>query len=133
MRFLDSNVFVYHLADDPVYGERAAGILTSIEKGEKATTSTLVITQVCGYLKWKKMEHAIPTFITLLRSLPSLSKEDTTFLDITSAYTLQEETKAPWRMWDDLIIASQMNRLGIKEIYSNDKDFDAFPWVKRIF
>jgi predicted nucleic acid-binding protein len=133
MRFVDSNVFVYHLADDPVYGERAVEILASIEKGEEAATSTLVIAQVCGYLKWKKMEHVIPTFITLLRSLPSLSKEDTTFLDITSACTLQEETKTSWRMWDDLVIVSQMKRLGIREIYSNDKDFDVFPWVKRIF
>jgi hypothetical protein len=26
-----------------------------------------------------------------------------------------------------------MKRLGIREIYSNDKDFDVFPWLKRIF
>ncbi|MBI5253178.1 MAG: type II toxin-antitoxin system VapC family toxin [Euryarchaeota archaeon] len=133
MRFVDSNIFVYHLADDPFYGKRAGDILSTIEKGEKAATSTLVIAQVCAYLKWKKLERAIPMFIDLLRSLPSLSKEDTTFLDVVSAYALQEETKAGWQMWDDLIIASQMSRLGIKEIYSNDRDFDTIRWVKRVF
>ena len=133
MRFVDSNIFVYHLADDSFYGKRAGDILSTIEKGEKAATSTLVIAQVCAYLKWKKLERAIPMFIDLLRSLPSLSKEDTTFLDVVSAYALQEETKTEWRMWDDLIIASQMKRLGIKEIYSNDRDFDAICWAKRVF
>ncbi len=133
MRFVDSNIFVYHLADDHLYGKKAGDILSTIEKGEEAATSTLVIAQVCAYLKWKKLERAVPIFIDLLRSLPSLSKEDTTFLDVVSAYALQEETKTGWRMWDDLIIASQMNRLGIKEIYSNDRDFDAIRWVKRVF
>lgn len=36
-------------------------------------------------------------------------------------------------MWDDLVITAQMKRLGITEIYSNDKDFDRIPWIKRIF
>lgn len=133
MRFVDSNVFVYHLADDPVYGERAGEILSRIEAGEATATSTLVIAQVCSYLKWKKLEVAISTFIDLLRSLPSLDKEDTTFLDVASAYALQEKTKLKWKMWDDLVIASQMRRLGIEEIYSNDKDFDSIYRVKRVF
>ncbi len=133
MRFIDSNIFVYHLADDPTYGKRAEGILSAIEEGEEAATSTLVIIQVCAYLKWKKLEEIILIFIDLLRSLPSLRKEDTTFLDMASAYALQKETGLQWKMWDDLVIASQMKRLDIKEIYSNDKDFDAIPWVKRIF
>ena len=38
-----------------------------------------------------------------------------------------------WRFWDDLVIAAQMSRMGIREIYSNDKDFDKIPGVKRIF
>ncbi len=133
MRFVDSNIFVYHLADDPTHGRRAEEILMSIEKGEKVAASTLVVAQVCGYLKWKKLERAIPTFIDLLRSLPSMIKEDTTFFDVVSAYALQEETKLPWRMWDDLIVASQMKRLGINEVYSNDKDFDAIRGIKRVF
>lgn len=133
MRFVDSNVFVYHLADDSAFGGRAGEILSAIEEGETAATSTLVVAQVCGYLRWKRLEDAIPTFIDLLRSLPSLTKEDTTFLDVNLAYALQGATKLQWRMWDDLVIASQMRRLGIEEIYSNDQDFDAIRGIKRIF
>ena len=31
------------------------------------------------------------------------------------------------------IITAQMKRLGIKEIYSNDEDFDKIPGVTRIY
>lgn len=133
MRFIDSNVFVYHLANDPVYGDRAGKILQRIERGEGVTASTLVISQVCAYLRWKKAFSAIPTFIDLLRSLPSVEKDEITFLDIVSACALQERTKISWKHWDDLVIASQMERLGIKEIYSNDKDFDLISNIRRIF
>lgn len=133
MRFIDSNVFVYLLADDPVYGRRAEKILQRVENGEESITSTLVISQVCAYLKWRKAYDSIPAFIGLLRSLPPMVKDETTFLDIVSAHTLQERTGISWKHWDDLVIASQMERLGTKEIYSNDKDFDIIPNIRRTF
>jgi len=34
-------------------------------------------------------------------------------------------------MWGDIVIAAQMKRLNIKEIYSNDNDFDKIPWIKK--
>jgi len=54
MRFIDSNVFIYHLAADPTCGQKAKDLMEKIESGEKSVTSTLVIAQVCSYLKWKK-------------------------------------------------------------------------------
>ena len=133
MPFVDSNIFVYHLANDPQFGKKASAILSSIEKGERSHTSTWAMNQVTSYLRWKKFLLAIPVFIDLLRSLPTLEKHETTFLDITTAYALQQEKNLPWTLWDDLVIVTQMMRLGIREIYSNDKDFDNFPSVKRIY
>lgn len=132
MRFVDSNIFVYHLAADPLYKEKAEQILTRIEKGEPAYTSTLVVAQVCSYLMRKKAWHSIPVFLDFLRSLPGLGKCDTTFEDFSVARVLMERMGL-YRCWDDLVIAAQMRRLGIGEIYSNDKDFDAIPGVRRIF
>jgi len=40
MRFVDSNVFIYHLAADPAYGRKAKTIIEKIESGEKTVTST---------------------------------------------------------------------------------------------
>jgi len=65
--FVDSNVFVYHLAADPVHGQKAKSILEKIEGGERSTTSTLVIVQVCSYLKWKGRQNMIPLFLSLLK------------------------------------------------------------------
>ncbi|MGC8849323.1 MAG: type II toxin-antitoxin system VapC family toxin [Candidatus Bathyarchaeia archaeon] len=63
MSFIDSNVFVYHLAADPSYGRRARRLLEKVEGGERASTSTLVIIQVCSFLEWKKEQDAIPLFL----------------------------------------------------------------------
>ncbi len=132
MRFLDSNVFVYHLLNDPRNGKRAKEILESIEDGQEAAVPLIAIAQVCSYLKWRKLPDTIPIFLKLLQSLPALNKEETAFLDYISAFSLQEKLHLPWAMWDDLVIASQMQRLGIREIYSFDSDFDKIPIVKRL-
>jgi len=131
--FVDSNIFVYHLAADPVHGQKAKKILENIQGGEKCATSTLIITQVSSYLEWKKKPDAIPIFLSLLKHLTSLDKVETTMLDFEEARSMQSTLKLSWSMWDDIIIAAQMQRLKIKEIYSNDKDFDKIQGVKRLF
>ena len=133
MRFVDSNVFVYHLAADPIHGQTAKNLLEKIESGEKSATSTLVIIQVCSYLKWKGRQTVIPLFLSLLKGLTSLEKVETHILDFEEARSIQSELKLPWSMWDDIVIAAQMKRLNLREIYSNDDDFDKIPWIKRVF
>jgi predicted nucleic acid-binding protein len=132
LRFLDSNVFIYNLADDPRHGKRATEILRLIEEGQEAVVPLIVIQQTCSYLRWRKISYAIPVFIKLLQSLPTLNKEDTIFSDYVSATSLQQELQLPLTLWDDLVIASQMQRLGIREIYSFDSDFDKIPMIKRL-
>ena len=133
MPFVDSNIFVYHLAADQEYGEKAKKIVERIEDGEESYTSTLVIAQVCSYLKWKKRENVIPLFLSFLKGLVSLQKIETSILDFEEARNIQQRYKLPWAMWDDILIAAQMRRIGINEIYSNDEDFDKIPQIKRIF
>ncbi len=133
MPFVDSNIFAYHLAADPVYGKTARKIIERIENGEESYTSTLVIAQVCSYLKWKKRQDAIPLFLSFLKGLTSLRKIETSILDFEEARNLQKQQNLPWAIWDDIVITAQMQRINIKEIYSNDKDFDRIPWVKRLF
>ena len=133
MRFVDSNVFVYHLAEDPIYGQTAKNLIEKIEAGEESATSTLVIAQVCSYLKWKKRQNIIPLFLSFLKGLTTLQKIETHILDFEEARRIQSQLNLPWSMWDDMVIAAQMKRLNLKEIYSNDSDFDKIPWIKRIF
>ncbi|WP_309493021.1 type II toxin-antitoxin system VapC family toxin [Candidatus Hecatella orcuttiae] len=133
VRFIDSNIFIYHLAGDERYGETASRIVYRISKGEKAAASTLIFSQVLAYLRWKNRASIIPKFIDFLRSLPTIQKVETNFDDLILARKLQEKAGVDWKAWDDLIVAAQMLRMGVTEIYSNDKDFDAIPNVKRIF
>ena len=133
MRFVDSNIFLYHLAADPNYGQKAKDIIEKIEAGEKSATSTLVIAQVCSYLKWKKKENTIPIFLSFIKGLTALQKVETHMLDFEEARSIQAQFNLSWAMWDDMVIAAQMKRLNINEIHSNDIDFDKIPWIKRIF
>jgi predicted nucleic acid-binding protein len=119
------------MASDPKYGRTAEGILSRIEKGEEsAITSTLVITQVLSYLKWRKRSKAVPLFVEFLQSMPNLTKSEATFSDYVE---IRKAQNVDWRNWDDLVIAAQMKRLGISKIYSNDADFDFIAVVERIF
>lgn len=133
VRFIDSNIFIYHLAGDEQHGETASKIIGRISRGEEAAASTLIFSQVIAYLRWKKKTYAIPKFIDYLRSSPTIHKLETCFTDFVSAQKLQEATGVKWEAWDDLVISAQMLRAGIKEIYSNDEDFDAISKVRRIF
>jgi len=133
MRFIDSNIFIYHLAGDERYGETASKIIERISHGEKTAASTLIFSQVLAYLRWKKRTYVIPKFIDYLRSSPTIHKFETSFTDLVSARKLQEEGGLRWEAWDDLVIAAQMLRADITEIYSNDKDFDTIPNIKRVF
>ena len=125
-------MFVYHLSDDPTYGERASSILDAIQRGEDAMTSSLAISQVCGYMKWKKKADRIPVFLALLRSMPSMSKAETMVSDFVRAQEMIGD-EGDWKAWDDYVIAAQMKREGAKEVYSNDSDFDSIEGVTRIF
>ena len=75
----------------------------------------------------------IPIFLDYLRSLVTLTKIETTFEDFLQATTLMKEYGLDEKMWDDLVIYSQMKRMKINEIYSNDSDYDKLKDIKRIF
>ncbi len=135
MKFIDSNIFVYHMREDPLYSKRASAIIRRIEQGEQCATSTFVIAQVCGYMKWRRKADLIPVFLSFLQSLPSIAKTDTVFADFVQAHKLGDSMKKDmWgNNWDDFVIAAQMSRLSLEEIYSNDADFDLIPSVSRVF
>ena len=75
---------------------------------------------------------AIPAFLSLLRSMPSMSKAETTFSDFARARDMIGE-KGDWKAWDDYVIAAQMERVGADEVYSNDSDLGRIKGVRRAF
>ncbi|MBB5254441.1 type II toxin-antitoxin system VapC family toxin [Sulfurisphaera ohwakuensis] len=121
---IDSNIFIYVLFSDPSYGERAKEILKTAEE-DIAYSSTLIISQVLAHLERKKKVDVIPIFINYLQQ-SGIYISETTWEDVINGIKLLQELKLGYKLWDDAIIFSQMKRLGIDVIYSNDTDFDLF-------
>ena len=88
--------------------------------------------QVFAHLRRRKKYHEIDIFYEYLEG-SALSITDTTRSDFDHAREMKHELNLPWSMWDDLVLASQMDRLKVTEIYSNDSDFDMLKGVKKIF
>ncbi len=125
MRYVDVNVFVYWLGDDPVFGGEATDIVERIEKGERAVTSSLTpwLTHVAlfgasarGYSEGKLIEKFGE--LSFLRVEP---------------LTLGDYGRAPEAMHrygldlEDSLHFTVAERLRIREIYSNDRDFEKTP------
>lgn len=133
-RFIDSNIFVYVLSADPRFSQKALIILEDAEKGlYDAYTSTLVVSQVLAHLERRRRKKALTLFLKYLEESPIVVIE-TTFTDYLEAKRIANTYNLDFtKLWDDLVITAQMKRINVNEIYSNDKDFDEIPGVKRIF
>jgi predicted nucleic acid-binding protein len=132
-RFVDSNLFIYVMMQDPSFAERSLQVLTNFENGkETGWTSTLALSQVFSHLKKRGKHPVIDKFYEYLESSP-INVTETSRDDLTRAHDIKKEQSLPWSMWDDLVIAAQMERLEVGEIYSNDIDFDRINGLKRIF
>ncbi len=127
-RFVDSNVFLYVLMADPRYGPRARERL----KEAGLVTSTLALSQVLAHLDRRRAWSAIPTFLAFLRDKP-IEVIETGLEDFEEALREAERLGLSLSVWDDLVLAVQMRRIGVEEVLSNDRDFDLIPWVRRVF
>jgi len=131
-RFIDSNIFIYVLTQDPQHHEKARTILGRIEKGEKAVTSTLVLEEVFVFLEGRKASAKIPKVFDSIRSYSTLKIEPYFIEDMTFAISLLKSLAFEIDL-DDALIAASMSRIGSDEIYSNDTHFDIIPHIKRVF
>jgi len=131
-KFVDSNIFIYHIDKNPVFGETYQKILQRIESGEEAVTSTIVLEEIFIHVEQEYSSNDIPTVLHSILSYVPLRIVPYTIEDMLRAAEILEETGFMID-WDDAIIAAFMERSGIKEIYSNDHHFDKIPLVKRVF
>jgi len=128
MRYVDVNVLVYWLGDDPVFGGRATAIIRRIENGERALTSSLTLWLAHVVLSGLSEGYSEEGLIRKIRELgflqiePLLLRDYVHALELTRKYRLDLE--------DALHLATALRR-GLGEIYTNDPDFDRTP-VKRV-
>ncbi len=125
MRYVDVNVFVYWLGDDPVFGDEATGIIERVDKGERAATSSLTpwLTHVALVMAGAG-NYSEEKLVGKFLELPFLRVEPLTLGDYERA--LGAIPRYGLDLEDGLHFALA-ERLKIKEIYSNDRDFEKTP------
>lgn len=131
-RFIDSNIFIYHIHRNPIFGESSRQILQRVEGGEEAVTSTLVLEEVFIHVEQEYSPQNIPPVLHSILSYLPLRIVPHTVEDLLRATEILQDTGFTVD-WDDAIIAAVMERLKIVEVYSNDHHFDEIPSINRVF
>lgn len=148
MRFIDSNVFYYHLLSDRAYGPKASNIIGKVRSGEEGATSVIAVSELVSLFEFRMLqarkhkemseeekertirryEDAVKGLFELLTSLIHLRKLDCSWRDEVEAF----DCRANYGLeFNDSVNLAIMKRIHIKEIYSFDKGFDIVPWLKR--
>ncbi|KPV64531.1 MAG: tRNA(fMet)-specific endonuclease VapC [Candidatus Bathyarchaeota archaeon BA2] len=131
MRFVDANVFIYILVKSPKEAyETSKQILKRIENGEEALTSTTVIQEVVDWLEYHNRKREVGSFIVAINSYLTMNKINTAWEDMLTALDDMEKHDIDFV---DALTLQTMKKNNMKEIYSNDTDFDRIKWIKRIW
>ena len=125
MRYVDVNVFVYWLGDDTVFGDEATRIVEGIEKGERVATSSLTpwLTHI-ALVNVRARNYSEEKLTGKFRELPFLRIEPLTIEDYEAAVVAMGRYRLDL---EDSLHLSVAERLRIKEIYTNDRDFEKTP------
>ncbi|MEM3377961.1 MAG: type II toxin-antitoxin system VapC family toxin [Candidatus Bathyarchaeia archaeon] len=130
-RFVDTNVFVYALTGHPKFGEVARNILHRIEAGEEALTSTLVLCEIAWIFEAMGKQSEIKPALEKILSYKSLEvagfDEDDMLVGANNMLTCHLD-------FNDAVNVAIMERRGIREVYSNDKQhLGNVDFIKLIF
>ena len=133
MQFIDANIFIRHLTNDvPEKAQACLELFQKAQRGEVAlTTSEAVIAEVVYVLSSKQLYHLPREEIRkLLYPLLSLSGLKLTHrkvylraLDLYATYPID---------FEDAVVAAQMERQGVTDLYSYDRDFERVPGITRL-
>ena len=124
-RFVDTNIFLRFLTEDiPAQADRCAVLVQRLRDGEEVVSmSPLAVAEIIWTLErfYKLSKAQVAAKVSPLLKLKGLR-----FL---RALVLFAEKNISFT---DAYIAVQMERSGVEELYSYDRDFDRVERVKRI-
>jgi predicted nucleic acid-binding protein len=115
---VDTNIFIYSITGNPLFQKTADNILERIENAEPAITSTLVQCEVAWVLEAMGRQGDIKPSFEKMLSYKNLKVVGFTSDDLlVGAYNMAVENLD----FNDGVNLAIMMRLGIDEVYSNDK------------
>lgn len=138
MRFVDASVFLYaFLKPKKVLSksmlelkENAKRILTRINEGEDVITTVVHLSEIANILETRTSKVKSAEYIEAILSKQTIHVYD---VDVASYAEAVLKAKEEGLGVNDALALIFMEKLGISEIYSFDKDFDKIKWVKRIW
>ena len=138
LRFIDASVFLYaFLKPKKVLSknmlelkENAKRILTRINEGEDVITTVVHLSEIANILETRTSKVKSAEYIEAILSKQTIHVYD---VDVASYAEAVLKAKEEGLGVNDALALIFMEKLGISEIYSFDKDFDKIKWVKRIW
>ena len=128
--YLDANFFVFSRYDTTAKGENARDLLTEIIKGKKdALTTALTLDEVMWALIKNGHRKDVHEVIEEIYSVSHLVIREVPALLPLAAIDLMEQFNLRPR---DAFHLAAMQLFGIKEIVSDDSDFDKIKEIKRV-
>lgn len=131
-KFVDTNIFIRFLtADDKIKAQKCFELFQRAEKKQVILTTTeSVLSEVVYILSSKSLYHLSPKRIRdLLLPIVNLSGLKIPFKKVfIGALEIYAKEKIDF---EDALSLAYMKQEQIKEIYSYDKDFNKFSFVKR--
>lgn len=130
MRALDTNIILFHIFKDGKFGKKSSEIIRRIDNGEEVFIPLPVLKETLfELLDYGKSLHETMQIIASFQKDNTKITEDDFATFLQGLQTAEKYNLNP----TDGVIAALMAKHGISEIYTNDKDFDRIPGIKRIF
>ena len=138
MRFIDSSVFLYAFLKPKrkvsnrilELKESAKNILSRIDNGENVVTTVVHLSEVANILEAHTSKVKSLSYVEAILSKPTVHVYDVNIISYIEALLKAKEYAIGI---NDALAIVFMEKLGISEIYSFDKDFDKVKHIRRIF
>ena len=129
--FIDTNVFIRHLAQDHIdFSPKASAFFARIERGELTaqTAETVVFEAVFTLQKqYQASKQEIRDGLVPLIELPGISLQRKA--QLKRAFDLYVDARMSF---GDAYHVALMEQFGIEEIATFDRDFDRVPGIRRV-
>jgi len=130
MKYLDANFFIFALLDNTKVGENTRQLQQKIIEGQySAVTSSLTLDEILWVLVRNNRKELISEVIDDIYHMPNLTIVATSTAAPRAAVKYIQKYNLKPR---DAIHLAVMEELKIKEIVSDDADFDKVRGIKRV-
>lgn len=129
MIYLDANFFIFANFDLGPKGEGARKIQRAILEGKQAVTTVLALDEVMWALIRNKKQGEMRGVIEEIYATPNLVVKEVPALAALTALDIMERYGLKPR---DAFHAAAMKAFEVREIVTDDPDFDKIEWIRRM-